>query len=394
MVKLKRLKILKYRNVRPGTELHFDDGVNLILGQNASGKTTLLALISAVCRGDFEEMHSEEFSIEADIRTGEFSITLHLEHRRARFKRAPSTVPAWTDEAKLDFDPDFVAACCSGALDGPKLPIGWFQFWRKQVPLGFTMSGALQNTFRFDESLGAFAAMTGRATDLSGPEVPPSVYIAQELGDDGIARVSYYVPVILESMLLTMDASSPIFQRPLGADDIDLCQTLTAACGVEEVTLKPNFQERRLREDVQFKIEGFTFELTRPDGTIIHHDRLSYGQKRLLAFYYYLACNPAVVIADELVNGLHQRWIDACMKAIGERQAFLTSQNPLLFDYVEFDSVEQVRSRFITCRLEQVDGREQMVWENMSEEDATRFFDAYQAGIEHVGDILITRGMW
>jgi hypothetical protein len=30
----------------------------------------------------------------------------------------------------------------------------------------------------------------------------------------------------------------------------------------------------------------------------------------------------------------------------------------------------------------------------MSHQDATIFFEAYEVGIEHVGDILITRGLW
>ena len=104
--------------------------------------------------------------------------------------------------------------------------------------------------------------------------------------------------------------------------------------------------------------------------------------------------NPSIVIADELVNGLHHSWIKACMEAIDERQAFLTSQNPLLFEYVEFDSIEQVQSRFITCKSELVDGAEQLVWQNMSERDARNFFESYQVGIESPGDILMTRGLW
>ena len=43
LVRLKWLKINKYRNVRP-TTLRFDDGANLVLGLNGSGKTTLLKL--------------------------------------------------------------------------------------------------------------------------------------------------------------------------------------------------------------------------------------------------------------------------------------------------------------------------------------------------------------
>jgi hypothetical protein len=104
--------------------------------------------------------------------------------------------------------------------------------------------------------------------------------------------------------------------------------------------------------------------------------------------------NRSIVIADELVNGLHHGWIKACMDAIAERQAFLTSQNPLLFEYVEFGSIEQVQARFITCKSELVDDAEQLVWQNMPREDAARFYEAYTDEIEQVGEILITRGLW
>jgi energy-coupling factor transporter ATP-binding protein EcfA2 len=81
-VKLKRLKINQYRNVRPGTELHFDDGVNLVLGQNAAGKTTLLSLLSAVSRSAFEELSHEEFDLEYELICGLFSIVAQVSHRR------------------------------------------------------------------------------------------------------------------------------------------------------------------------------------------------------------------------------------------------------------------------------------------------------------------------
>jgi hypothetical protein len=47
-VRLKRLRIDKYRNVAPGTELHFSDGFNVLLGKNGTGKTTLLSLIGVL----------------------------------------------------------------------------------------------------------------------------------------------------------------------------------------------------------------------------------------------------------------------------------------------------------------------------------------------------------
>ena len=91
---------------------------------------------------------------------------------------------------------------------------------------------------------------------------------------------------------------------------------------------------------------------------------------------------------------MHHVWIEECMNAIGDRQAFLTSQNPLLLDYLSFESVEQVKDSIIVCRTEIVDGKEEMVWRNLTEDEADMFFSAYRVGIEHVGEILRTRGLW
>jgi hypothetical protein len=91
---------------------------------------------------------------------------------------------------------------------------------------------------------------------------------------------------------------------------------------------------------------------------------------------------------------MHHEWIDACLEELGDRQAFLTSQNPLLLDYLSFESAEEVRSSFVLCRTELQGDHEQMVWENMTAEDSEGFFNAYQVAIQHVSELLRTRGLW
>ena len=65
--KLKRLKINKYRSIKPGTELRFADGINVLLGKNGSGKTTLLNLLAMVVSGNFYPIRREEFSLEYEF---------------------------------------------------------------------------------------------------------------------------------------------------------------------------------------------------------------------------------------------------------------------------------------------------------------------------------------
>jgi hypothetical protein len=141
------------------------------------------------------------------------------------------------------------------------------------------------------------------------------------------------------------------------------------------------------------RLSNLRFFFKRP-GEEISHDLLSYGQKRLLAFFAHADASPDVVIADELVNGLHHEWISACLGEIGGRQAFLTSQNPLLLDFLRFDSVEEVRRTFILCERVTSGAGAQLIWRNPSEDEAESFFAAYQTGIQRVSDILLTKGLW
>jgi hypothetical protein len=147
-------------------------------------------------------------------------------------------------------------------------------------------------------------------------------------------------------------------------------------------------------EDDRFIYNGFEFRVTLADGAIISHKHLSYGQKRLLSFFYYAACNPDIVIADELVNGLHYEWIEACLQEIQDRQTFLTSQNPVLLDMLPFQSADDVRRSFILCSNEMRDGRVQMVWRTMSEQSANAFYRAYDTQALQVSEILRTNDLW
>ncbi len=417
MVKLKRLKIHQYRNIRPGTELHFDDGVNLVLGQNGAGKTTLLALISAACRSSFVEIESEEFDLEYDLICGLSLIRARATHRRQPVPTNVVTMEMtrlWEDNYSIAVEDETGKKLLHTTYDGdPKLArsktpliLDWSfiaaALSMQSEPLATMRTELLTgagSTYRFDESLDCFAAATGRPPTIKSPALPGLSYTSWRDARDPQGGTS-----VFEGTYTPGHFSNAIHhefrrtgQRPGGLGDADkeFTAQVATALQVDAVSLEPNVKSwQKTASEQSYLIEGFTFWVTRFDGKRVHHDHLSYGQKRLLAFFYYLALNPSIVIADELVNGLHHRWIEACMNAIGERQAFLTSQNPLLFEYVRFESVEQVQTCFVTCKTELVDGAEQLVWQNMPREDAINFYRAYQADIEGVGDILINRGLW
>src|SRR5262249_36399106 len=68
-LRLRRLRIDRFRSVAPGTELAFSPGWNVLLGRNATGKTTLLELSGMVLRGDFSALAKESFALSYELET-------------------------------------------------------------------------------------------------------------------------------------------------------------------------------------------------------------------------------------------------------------------------------------------------------------------------------------
>jgi hypothetical protein len=183
----------------------------------------------------------------------------------------------------------------------------------------------------------------------------------------------------------------------LDADRLPFLRAVMPALACTSASLLFDLKHKERSEPHElftYTFGDFRFRLVKADGTRLRHHDLSYGQQRLLAFHFYAAMHPHVIIADELTNGLHHAMIDQCLDLIGDRQAVLATQNPLLLDNLGFTSAEEVRITFILCNTEQENGREQMVWRNMTVDEAENFYRDYKVGISHVNDILRSWGLW
>lgn len=443
MVKLKRLKIDQFRNVTPGTELRFRDSFNVLLGKNGTGKTTLLNLIVSVLSWNFEPLLGLPFSIEYDLEALGAQAKVRL--RNKLVGGGTPLDPGLTAETQGLFEGTLLAASyryeSSGEITlsgegldreqvlkfvGSKLSLckadgSLVTEWSSPAPIAGTQTirnigqllllqpldgnaglgsvvkvlalriwgHTIQLLQRFDESL----EYLNRITRLE------RAFVAVAFGDPGQYAVDFHnggsgniATRIQRQLRETPDADEvSVGTSPQGAEFLERVIQLL---GFQSAKLRLQRTARRTEPQEIIEFGNMRFDFTKRDRSIINHSQLSYGQKRLLSFYYYLACSPACVVADELVNGMHHEWIEACLEDLGERQSFLTSQNPLLLDYLGFESTDEVRSSFVLCRSEQQGERETLRWENMTAEDAEGFFGAYQVGIQHVSEILRTRGLW
>jgi len=406
-LRLKWLKIEKYRNVKPGTHLTFNDHFNVPLGLNGSGKTTLLDLVAMAVSGEFASAVHEEFQIRYELASEHLKINIELDNKpvqvpvptAAHVRHGESHQPAWTVQIRdsrgetdrrvecagrdvllsdhagkalvlflnpaSPFEPAWLGACLAIATSDPQ-------------ETGF------QENVKFDEGLDLFRALLA---SLPARKAEPRIDVRQ--GQVGYLQL---VPLdVAEAVAKRVGRKeSPANIELTGAATPRFLEQLISKLELRSASVTPVWHGT-VGEDEEglYQFVGLRFRFSE-DTRSFTQDQLSYGQKRLLTFFYYCACMPHIVIADELVNGMHHGWIRACLEEIGERQSFLTSQNALLLDYIPVKSPEEAIRTFILCK--KIGG--QLQWQNMDATAAKNVYEARKQGIRQLSEILITQGLW
>ena len=418
MVRLTRLRIDRFRNVKPGTELRFGPTFNVLLGKNATGKSTLLDLVAAVTNDDLSAYANEDagFDLTWWLENGEFQIELQAVRTPAR----PGVMPDHVREEK-EFD----------------------DVWRIVLRTEGTETGRLEVTGTrgtwnlVDEPAKSFDVRTGLAAGRAGMRALLAVAGRHSAGTPAVMRVRAAVRLFawferigrFDEALSTLDditrlsfelsrggasgggsfdpwlprdfTHSAVATLPdplvISFEKIGSLQKIPALLGFASAELRPRMlKQSQAGEKVTTLYQGIDCLFRRTDGSQVSHELLSFGQKRLFAFLWYLAVRGEFpVVADELLNGLHHDWIEACLDPLRDRQSFLATQHPLLLDHIPVESAEAVRTTFVRCSTERgPNGREQLAWRNFNEEEAERFFVAYQTGIQHVSEVLRSEGLW
>src|SRR5947209_298287 len=92
-MKLTRLKIHHYRSVPPGSSLAVHPSFSLVLGQNGTGRTTLLELISLVLGSDFSGLLREELSLEYTLALPDMEIQVRVRNEERTTGAKPTRAP-------------------------------------------------------------------------------------------------------------------------------------------------------------------------------------------------------------------------------------------------------------------------------------------------------------
>lgn len=446
-MKLSKLEIHKYRVIRPGAKLVFGEGIHLLIGKNGTGKTTLLDLLAMIFGCNFSPVAHEEFSLEyqfhhvfgiIDISVRNWAEKERVDERNVADDRRPSRrigtmdrpifryelsitlVPAPSFEA-LGFRLNATNASTTVEYDdGSKeqwdIPVSPFpegnflNYVFKRQRHASLKSPEQRKEWRFprgvarlDESVEWFRKV------LAEGSIAREEYFDEYMGQSGYyqGRPDLCPAEIAIRLNQTAQGSEVVNGVVVGDDELAFLQKTVRALGYEQATL--HFELKKSTHlDSNYEYYGgtsavhfsrayygnFRFVFAKRDGSRIPHNDLSFGEKRLLAFHYYLATYDHVLIADELANGMHHDMIDRCVDALADRQVFLSTQNPLLLDHLGFSSADEVRASFILCHIVTEQHREQMVLRNMTADESAEFFADYRVGIQHVNEVLRARGLW
>jgi len=427
---LERIKINQFRSVEPGTELCFSDGLHVVLGKNASGKSTLLDLIAAALAVDFDRsaFHDEPLDLEFTLRAGDlhFEAAIKRVLRDANASAMPEDVkglkrPLREEGCYILRSPsgfkvtvvltsDDVARRTVEGVDAAQYgldePLGWRH---QEPPLAPGLDGLYNLWLQGSrKAFGAMESLLGRGAFsfslyekylfrmLEGDE------LLSELDDDDLFTIRLgksltgQPPLLPDRIFEALSPDGAAIDVPLALEP--LLSSFIHEMGFTEgrMSLGPPRVERDFgQEFFAYSLPMFTFYR---DGRLARRvDQLSYGQRRLFALGWYLACIRDVAILDEPSNGLHESWIAFLVSQLHDRQVFLTSQNRELLDMLPFRTETELSRGFVLCESRpQLGGDEPTLhWRGLREDESALMVKALRASrVDLITDLLRALDLW
>ncbi|GDX81720.1 hypothetical protein LBMAG42_35310 [Deltaproteobacteria bacterium] len=178
-MRVEQLVIHRFRGVRAGSVLEFAEGVNVILGENGSGKSLLLRLLVALLQGDRVFLQQQDVDVELSLGVAELRVVCRLVTTPTSWRvvvraadEAGAVEYAWGSAGGLRVKGDEKDRV--PPVEWPATPL-----WFHPVPYGTLrgdtaaqgarVAGLASRLSLFDEHLGAWTQMRAQGVSMRRP---------------------------------------------------------------------------------------------------------------------------------------------------------------------------------------------------------------------------------
>lgn len=420
---LRSLTIHRYEQFRncPRIELSPDD--NLILGINGSGKTSLLRLLAAVLRWNYDALLGQPFDVEFEQVLEQDDATATSIKGKVQYQPAlrgtEQPLPDWRGAlSKYDgFEAYFDISSSERAY---VIEVRNSRFHVKQdgevligdEPVESLLADLLSNirdfallplwnctrhTFLIRETDIDFIELTTHIPydflidRRPGRPVPPALNL-------GFSKPEYQQWRSLVRMLIAGirdERGKEKYLPPItyGRDTATELNAMLMALDAESISFRLKIEQTQsFSDEVTFEGQGVEIGVRFSSGTEVIDSRLTFGQKRLITIALgALLCGGSPLLVDELDNGLHPGLVEKVLGLIRGRQTFIASHNKLVVDLLDYESPEDMRCTIHVCRRNQ-DGTQSLV--ALSDEQVREVFEKIEVGIMNPSDVLLQEGLW
>jgi energy-coupling factor transporter ATP-binding protein EcfA2 len=422
---LRSLTIHRYEQFRDCPRVEFSPDDNLILGVNGSGKTSLLRLLAAVLRWNYDALLGQPFDIEFEqVFDGVADTSVSIKGRvqnqpslpavkqqsprrsgvRSKYDGFLAHFELRTRDSKIDVEVrDSVLRVAQDSDElGDGRPV---ESW-----LGYDIEAELRRSETLGLSWHCDAVFVVRENEfdfLQLTEEIPYHYLIP-LDDDEMESLepldipehrqwdSLLRRLVGERAAGGADVQAYLLPRTCNLDDDDpnfdvnpVLQVLDA----ESMSYRLKIQKTQSMNDrIAFEGKGIEIRVRFPSGTEVIDSLLTFGQKRLLTIALgALFCGGSPLLVDEIDNGLHPGLLEKTLELIGGRQTFIASHNKLVIDLLNYENPEDMRRTIHVCRRHP-DGTQHLI--ELSDEQVREVFEKVAVGIMNPSDVLLREGLW